>query len=143
MATSIKQIKKYNTNISKLFKIIISLNEEQQEMLLKYAELLPKKGKRANERKSCHINIFFATSEKVYPSYIENISPTGSFIKTDEPIPVGGKIIILINFEGIDKTLKIRGEIAHATGEGVGVKFKDLVPPVANNLKNIIAHMQN
>ena len=139
MATSIKKIRKYNTTISKLFEIILSLNEEQQEMLLKQVKLLPKKEKRANDRKLCHISMFFSTSEQVYPGYIENISSTGLFIKADEPMTTGKEILMLFNMKGFNKTLKIRGEIAHTANDGFGVKFENLDPPVANKLENIIA----
>ena len=141
MAASVKQFKKYNTTISKLFEIILILNEEQQEMLLKQAEFLPKKEKRVYDRKLCHIGVFFSTSEQVYPSYIENISPKGLFIKADEPMHNREKILMLFNIKGINTTIKIRGEIAHTTNDGFGVKFKNLDPPVANKIKNIIAHM--
>ena len=143
MTASIKKVKKYNTTISKLFEIILSLNEEQQKMLLKQAEMLPKKEKRAKDRKLCHTKVFFSTSKRVYSSYIENISPAGLFIKTDESMRAGEKILMLFNTKDINKTLKIRGEIAHTANAGLGVKFKDIDPPLANELKNIMAHKQN
>ena len=46
MAALVKQIRKYNTTISKLFEIILSLNEEQQEML---ADLRQKENERQEE----------------------------------------------------------------------------------------------
>ena len=143
MTHSVKQFRKYNTTISKLFEIILSLNEEQQKMLLKQAEFLSKKEKRAYDRKLCNIRVFFSTSEQVYPSYIENISPEGLFIKAVESMHIGEKILMLFNIKGITTTLKIRGEIAHATNYGFGVKFKQLGPPLASKLKNFIAHKQN
>lgn len=143
MAASKKKVKKYNTTISKLFEIILSLNEGQQKMLLKQAEMLPKKEKRANDRKLCHTKVFFSTSEKIYSSNIGNISPAGLFIKTDESIRAGEKILMFFNMKGINKTLKIKGEIAHTTNAGLGVKFKGIDPPMANELKNIMDHKQN
>jgi Tfp pilus assembly protein PilZ len=140
MVDSVKQLRKYNTTISKLFEIILSLNEEQQEMLLKQAELLPEKEKRAYGRKVCRIRVFFSTSERLYPSYIENISPEGLFIKAVEPMHIGKQILMLFNIKGINKTLKIWGQIVHTTSCGFGVKFENLKTSVANNLKNIILH---
>ena len=136
-------MKKYNTTISKLFEIILSLNEDQQEMLLKQAERLPKREKRANDRNLCHTKVFFSTSKHVYSSYIKNISPTGLFIETDEPMQTGEKILMLFNIKGINKTLKIKGEIAHTANAGLGVKFKDLEPPMANELKSIMVNLQS
>jgi hypothetical protein len=134
--------KRYNTTISKLFRIILSLNSEQQEILLKYAKFLRQKEKRSNDRKICHIKIIFATSELISQSYIEDISSTGLFIKAGEPILVGEKLLMLFNLEGVDKIVKIRGEIVHTTDDGIGVKFRNYISPATKELNSIIAQMQ-
>ena len=143
MVAQVKAIRKYNTAILKLFEIILGLNEGQQKLLLKLTENLFVKEKRANNRKSCHIPIYYATSDRVYSSHIENISPTGLFIKSEKPLPTGEKILMAFNVDGLNKPLKVSGEIAHATGAGIGVKFKDLGPHVANKLEEAIIQMQD
>ena len=95
MVAKVKEIGKYNTAILKLFEIILSLNESQQEQLLKLTENLFVKEKRVNNRKSCHIPIYYATSDRVYSSHIENISPTGLFIKAEKPLPSGQGLSLL------------------------------------------------
>jgi Tfp pilus assembly protein PilZ len=143
MVTQVKAIRKYNTAILKLFEIILGLNEGQQKLLLKFTENLFIKEKRANNRKSCHIPIYYATSDRVYSSHIENISPTGLFIKSEKPLPTGEKILMTFNIKGFNKPLKVSGEIAHATDAGIGVKFKDLSPHVANKLENVVVQMRD
>jgi Tfp pilus assembly protein PilZ len=142
MVAQVKAIRKYNTAILKLFEIILGLNEGQQQLLLKLTENLFIKEKRANNRKSCHIPIYYATSDRVYSSHIENISPTGLFIKSEKPLPTGEKILMTFNIKGFNKPLKVSGEIAHATDAGIGVKFKDLSPHVANKLESVVVQMQ-
>jgi len=142
MITAAKEIGRYNTAILGLFKIILSLNERQQESLLKLTEELFIKEKRANNRKACHIPIYYATSDQVYSSHIENVSPTGLFIKSEKPLPAGEKILMTFNVKGFNKPFKISGEIAHANDEGIGVKFKDLDTSEADRLKKIVVQMQ-
>jgi Tfp pilus assembly protein PilZ len=135
-------VRKYNTAILKLFEIILNLNEGQQELLLKLTENLFIKEKRANNRQSCHIPIYYATSDRVYSSYIENISPTGLFIKAEKLLPTGEEILMTFRIEGCNKPLKVSGEIAHANQSGIGVKFKDLSPNLADKLETTVRQMK-
>jgi hypothetical protein len=48
-----KDIKKYSTLIYQLFNIVLSLSEEQQHELLKYAEEMFLAEKRIDSRKLC------------------------------------------------------------------------------------------
>ena len=137
-----KATKKYNVVISKLFQIVINLDEEQQEALLNHAEDLLSKEKRLAIRKSCTIPINFAAYDRVYSSHIKNISSNGLFIETQRPLLVGDEIIMTFRLDGLDKPLKLRGEIAHATRLGVGVEFKDISPYIEELLKTVIKGMK-
>ncbi|MGD8992542.1 MAG: PilZ domain-containing protein [Desulfobacterales bacterium] len=142
MVATVKEVGRYNTAILSLFKIILSLNERQQELLLKLTEDLFIKEKRGNDRKVCHIPIYYATSDRVYSSHIENISPTGLFIKSEKPLPIGEKILMTFNAKGFSRPFKISGEIAHANDEGIGVKFEGLDTAEADRLKKIVVQMK-
>jgi len=137
-----KPIKKYNVVISKLFEIVINLGEEQQEALLRHAEELLVKEKRSGIRKPCHIPINFAAYDRVYSNHIKNISSSGLFIETQRPLLVGDEIIMTFRMEGIDKPIKVRGEIAHATRSGVGVEFIDISPCIEEMLRTAIKRMK-
>lgn len=141
MNTHVKEIKKYNVVIPKLFQTVINLGEEQQKALLQHAEELLLKEKRASIRKSCTIPINFAAYNRVYSNHIKNISPTGLFIDTRRPLIVGDEIVMTFRLEGFDKPLKVKGEIAHATREGVGVEFSDLSPYVEEMIRSVIKTM--
>ena len=142
MIAKVKKIGKYNTAILKLFKIILNLNGTQQELLLKLAENLFIKEMRAKNRQLCHTRIYYATSDRVFSSHIENISPTGLFIKSEKPLATGEEILMTFTIKGFSKPFKVRGEIAYANDAGIGVKFKDLSPIVANKLENVVVEMQ-
>jgi Tfp pilus assembly protein PilZ len=128
MSVSKKAVKKYNTSILNLFEIILNLNENQQRILLTCAEKMFLKEKRTNTRKSCQIPIYYATDDQVYSSHIKNISRTGLFIETQKKLPVGNLILMTFRLIGVDKPIKIRGEIAHTDSSGIGVRFQNPSP---------------
>ena len=120
--------KKYSTLIYKLFNIVLSLSEEQQMALLKHAEELFLEEKRLFTRRDCKIPVYYATYDRVYSDYIKNISRSGLFIKTQRPLFVGEEISMTFRLKGFDKSIKIKGEVSHATRAGIGVEFKDASP---------------
>jgi hypothetical protein len=71
-----QDIKQYNVTISKLIKLILDLNEEHQEALLKKGQELLSKEKRA-PRKSCRIPVRYETFDRVYSDRIMNINRRG------------------------------------------------------------------
>jgi len=138
MISSQKVVEKYNTAILNLFDIILSLNENQQRQLLKLAEYLFIKEKRTSVRKSCHIPIYYATSDRVYTSHIQNISSSGLFIVNQKILPVGEKILMTFRVEGLNKPIKMKGKITHTNRMGMGVKFKGIKPQIAEKLKILV-----
>jgi len=137
-----KKAKKYNVIISKLFQVVINLGEEQQLALLRHAEDLLVKEKRINIRKACEIPLNYAANNRVYSNHIKNISRSGVFIETQRPFIVGEEIIMSFKLEGFDRPLKIKGEIAHATREGVGVEFKDLSTYIEEMIGVVVKRMK-
>ena len=128
MGTPAKNVKKYSTLISRLFNIVLSLSEEQQHELLKYAEEMFLKEKRVDPRKLCKIPVYYATYDRVYSNYIKNISRNGLFIETQRPLFVGEEVLMTFRLKGFDKPIKIKGEVAHAARTGIGVEFKKNSP---------------
>jgi hypothetical protein len=120
--------KKYNVVISKLFQIIVNLTEEQQLALLRHAEDLYAKEKRVSMRKSCDIPVSYATDFRVHTGHIKNISESGLFIATRRALIVGDEIFMTFRLQGFDKPIKMKGDIAHTSRQGVGVEFKNISP---------------
>ena len=123
--TKIFEFKQYNVTISKLFKLILKLNEAHQKALLKKGEELLLREKRA-PRKSCRIPVRYTTFDRVYSDRIMNLSRNGVFIQTQRPIFVGEEIIIDFKIEGFTKPLKIKGKVVRASRSGVGIEFKNV-----------------
>jgi Tfp pilus assembly protein PilZ len=142
MSAQEKTEKKYNVAISKLFQIIIELNQEQQEELLHHAEQLLAKEKRENIRRSCDIPVNYAANDHLYASKITNISANGLFIDTRRPLIKGDEVIMTFKLEGFDKSLKLRGDIARANQAGIGVAFKSISPHVEEMIRVIVNRMK-
>ena len=71
----------------------------------------------------------------MYSDQIKNISRSGIFIETQRPIFVGEEILIELKIEGVNKPLKIKGDVVHASESGVGIRFKN----INSNLSKIMA----
>jgi len=139
MSTSTKdeKIRQYNVTIAELIKLILSLSEEHQKALLKKGRELLSKEKRA-PRKSCKIPVKYATFDRVYSDRIMNISQSGVFIETRRPIFVGEEILMEFKLEGVNKTLKIKGNVVHASNRGVGIEFKNVDPTLSQIMPAIL-----
>jgi Tfp pilus assembly protein PilZ len=124
-----QNIKKYNVTISKLIKLILDLNEEHQEALLKKGQELLLKEKRA-PRKSCRIPVRYTTFDRVYSDRIMNISQSGVFIETRRPIFVGEEILMDFQIEGVNSS------------RGVGIEFKNVDPTLSQIMPAIFDLMK-
>ena len=129
--------KQYNVTISELIKLILSLNPEHQEALLKKGRELLSKEKRA-PRKSCEIPVKYKTFDRVYSDEIKNISQSGLFIETRRPIFVGEEILMDFKIQGVNKTLKLNGKVVHASNHGVGIEFQNVDPTLSQVLPAIL-----
>ena len=142
MKSPARAIKKYNVIIPKLFQIILNISEDKQLLLLQYAEDLLVKERRAFVRKTCSIPVSYATYDRVYSNTIKNISQKGVFIETQRPLFVGEELLLSFSMDGIDKPLKIKGEIVQVNRSGIGVEFKNMSPYVEEMIAKLIHRMK-
>jgi Tfp pilus assembly protein PilZ len=137
-----QKIGQYNVTLSELIKLILSLNEEHQKALLKKGRELLSKEKRA-PRKSCKIPVKYSTFDRVYSDRIMNISQSGVFIETQRPIFVGEEILMEFKLEGVNRALKIMGNVVHASNRGVGIEFKNVDPNLSQILPAILDMLES
>ena len=142
MKSPARALKKYNVIIPKLFQIILNISEDKQLLLLQYAEDLLVKERRAFVRKTCSIPVSYATYDRVYSNTIKNISQKGVFIETQRPLFVGEELLLSFSMAGIDKPLKIKGEIVQVNRSGIGVEFKNMSPYIEEMLVTLIGRMK-
>jgi len=133
-----KTEKKYNVAISRLFQIIIELNEEQQKELLYHAEQLLVTEKRGDIRRSCTIPVKYAANGRVFSNQITNISANGLFIENQQHLTKGDEVIMAFKLADFDKSLKLSGEIARASQAGIGVTFRNISPHIEEMIRVIV-----
>ena len=137
-----KERKKYSHVVSRLFQLVIQLDEELQKEVLRHAETLLVKEKREDIRKSCDIPINYAAHDRVYADQIRNISANGLFIETRKPFVTGDEIIMTFRLDGFDKSLKLRGSVARTAQMGVGVEFRNISPHIEDMIRFIVKRMK-
>jgi Tfp pilus assembly protein PilZ len=118
------KFQKYNIFMTKLFNLIIGLNEEQQRYLLKKADDLIFREKRSYSRKSCRIPVAYANSRRTYRGFIIDISRNGCFIETQKPFYIGEQVTVAIKMVK-KKSLIIKGKVVHANRSGIGIEFRE------------------
>jgi len=112
--------------MTQLFNLILTLNPEEQRFLLKNVEKLILDEKRKSARKICRIPVRYIYNERIYNDFIVNISRTGCFLETQKPLLVGKKILMDIQLDGDDKSVRFNGEVANANRMGVGIEFEEV-----------------
>jgi len=126
MSSSEIKFQKYNTDVTKLINLILTLNPEQQRFLLKNVEDFILKEKRTSARKACRIPVRYVYSERIYSNFIINLSRVGCFIEAQEPLAAGEKILMDIQLGGDGKSLRIKGEVANTNRIGMGIEFEEV-----------------
>jgi len=137
MSSSEIKFQKYNTYVTKLINLILTLNPEQQRFLLKNVENFILKEKRTSARKACRIPVRYVYSERIYSNFIINLSRVGCFIEAQEPLAAGEKILMDIQLDGDDKSFRIKGEVANTNRIGMGIEFEE----VSSNLQKKLGYL--
>ncbi len=136
------KLKKYNIAIAKLWDIILNLTEEQQQTLLRQIDAQLERDKREFVRKSCDLQVDFATADRTHKGRIKNISQLGVFIEAKAPVIIGEKILMIFSLNRETKAVKLRGEVVHATRWGIGVEFTAKEPRFDRQLKDLLRQLR-
>jgi Tfp pilus assembly protein PilZ len=64
------------------------------------------------------------------------------FIETQRPLFVGEELLLSFSIAGIEKPLKVNGEIVQVNRIGIGVEFKNMSPYVEEMLGTLISRMK-
>jgi len=132
------KLKKYNLTIARLLEVILSMSEEQQAAILRQADEMVKGDRRNFNRKACHLAVDFATSDRTHKGYINNISRQGVFISAKAPVIIGEEVLMVFKVSKDAKSVKLKGEVAHATRWGIGIEFSDKGLKFEQMLDNLI-----
>ena len=113
--------------MAKLFNLIIDLNEEQQQLLLKEVEEKFLKEKRVYVRKAHRVPVRYINNYSIFSGFITNFSQDGCFIETADPLFVGEEILMDIGLDSNIKAIRIKGIVAHVNRLGIGIKYKEII----------------
>ena len=108
----------------RLFEVIKEMSEDEQLALLKELERRLLKWGRKRERKPFFMVVNYSVEDRSYTSRIRNISARGVFIETRIAFTAGQEVSLTFPLPDYQKHIKIIGEIARVTTQGIGVKFK-------------------
>jgi len=108
----------------RLFELIMRMPEDEQQKLLKDLEGKLLKGKRKHYRKPYFMVVDYATQDRAYKDFIQNISAGGVFIETQMPFSAGQEVSLTFPLPDYQKYIKISGEVVWTSVQGIGVTFK-------------------
>jgi Tfp pilus assembly protein PilZ len=127
-----------NHSKSRLLALVDNLSEDQLLILIKRAEELLADIDRQDLRKFYTKRINFRIQDQEYEGTIQNISCSGVFILTEGSFPIGSEVFLQLSIEGNQDPIKITGEIARISPEGIGIKFRNLAKQNEDLIKSLI-----
>jgi hypothetical protein len=117
---------------ARLFEIILDMPFRDRRTLLKELEEKHSQGRRKFPRKPYFMPVDFATSNRAFSGFIQNISSGGVLIETREPLPVGQQLTLSFVRPKSRDYVKVGGEVVRTIRDGCGVKFNTNIEDVAN-----------
>ena len=106
-----------------LIEKIKRMTMEKQVQLLKELEEGSNRQLRQHDRKTFFMIVDYIVEDRYYRDFIQDMSPTGVFIKTSKTFSLGRKILMTFMSPDNQKPFKINGEVVRVTPDGIGVKF--------------------
>lgn len=113
-----------SSTTARLFEMIKRMPEDEQLALLKELGERLSKGRRRHEREPFFMVADYSAEDRVYRDYIQNVSAGGVFIETHMPFTSGQEVSLAFPLPNYKKYIKIIGEVARVTPQGIGVVFK-------------------
>ena len=114
----------YNTNFSRLLKLILNMSEKEQLRLLEYAKSII--DERILPRNPCLIPVNCTLKDRTYDGLILDINSYGAYVDTNEPIPIGQEIYLSFFNPFSERYMDLGGKIIWSSTNGIGVSFNDL-----------------
>ena len=134
MEPSKKHSKEPNISVvtARLIEIILDMPFKDRRILLKELEDKHSQGRRKFERKPYFMPIDFATPERAFSGFIQNISSGGLMIEIRESLPVGQQLMLSFMRPKSGDYVKVGGEVVRTIPEGCGVRFNTTIDDLSN-----------
>jgi Tfp pilus assembly protein PilZ len=108
---------------ARLFEIILDMPFKDRRTLLKDLEAKHSQGRRKYARKPYFMPVDFATPDRAFSGYIQNISSGGLLIESREHLSVGQRVTLSFIRPKSRDHVKVGGEVVRKIPDGFGVKF--------------------
>jgi Tfp pilus assembly protein PilZ len=130
-----KRLKDPNISVitARLFDLILKMPTLERQALLEELEDRMHKGRRTAPREKYFKDVDFATKDRVFRGFIQNISADGVLIETSESLSIGQEITLAFELPNTNEHVKISGKIARVLpGGGFGVKFSSSIKSLSS-----------
>jgi hypothetical protein len=117
---------------ARLFEIILDMPFKDRRILLKELEQKHSQGRRKFARKPYFMPVDFATPNRAFSGFIQNISSGGLLIETREPLSVGQQLTLSFMRPKSRDYVKVGGEVVRKIRDGCGIKFNTNIEDVSN-----------
>jgi hypothetical protein len=97
---------------------------------------------RDHERKDLFDIVDYMVDGNYYRDFAEDISASGVFIRTKNVFKEGQNTLITFMTPGMERPLKIKGEIARILAHGIGIKFKSESQVQDDMIKTLIKALE-
>ncbi|MGD2185021.1 MAG: PilZ domain-containing protein [Desulfobacterales bacterium] len=133
MEPSEKRSNKPNISVvtARLFEIILDMPFKDRRILLKELEERHSQGRRKFARKPYFMPVDFATPERAFSGYIQNISSGGILIETRDPLSIGQQLTLSFIRPKSRDYVKVGGEVVRTLPEGCGIKFNTHIEDIS------------
>lgn len=116
---------------ARLFEIILNMPFEDRRTLLKDLESKHTQGRRKFARKPYFMPVDFATPDRAFSGYIQNISSGGLLVESREDLPVGQRVTLSFMRPRSRDHVKVGGEIVRKIPDGFGVRFHSTIDDIS------------
>ena len=121
--TSKQKFMRYNTNFSRLLRLVLNMSEKEQLRLLEYAKSII--DERTLPRNSCLIPTTCTFKDRTFDGYILDINSYGAYVDTNESCAIGQEIYLSFFNPFSYKHMDLGGKIIWCSTQGIGVSFND------------------
>ncbi len=117
---------------ARLFQIILDMPFKDRRILLNDLEARHSLGRRKFARKPYFMPVDFATPNRAYGGFIQNISSGGVLIETRESLSVGQRLMLSFMRPKSRDFIKVGGQVVRTVQKGYGVKFNAQIEDIAS-----------
>lgn len=104
--------------------------------------------KRRSRRTSLVVRVDYSTVDSFFSEFTTNINEGGLFIETDNPSPIGTRVVLKFALPGTDDPLKVDGRVVWVSPEGsaeapgMGIEFENLDDECRRRINDVVRSLR-